>query len=106
MSVKVTDATGASVTSSAQTVSVTKAVTPAATGLSNGLDWSILALAVVGLVVALIGLFLALRRRGPAVPQGDKEQSGTGTPSTAPGSPATEGANPSAPTGGTPPAQS
>ncbi len=106
VSVKVTDATGASVTSSAQTVSVTKAVTPAATGLSNGLDWSILALAVVGLVVALIGLFLALRRRGPAVPQGDKEQSGTGTPSTAPGSPATEGANPSAPTGGTPPAQS
>ena len=80
VSVKITDSAGASVTSSAQTVTVSRAPTPAATGLSNGLDWGILALAVIGLVVGLIGLFLALRKRGP----GDPDISATTTKSTHP----------------------
>ena len=75
VSVKVTDATGASVTSPAQSVTVTKAPAPAATGLSNGLDWAILALALVALVVGLMGMFLALRSKGPRTAAKDKEAS-------------------------------
>ncbi|MDE1821472.1 MAG: Ig-like domain repeat protein [Euryarchaeota archaeon] len=75
VSVKVTDATGASVTSSAQSVTVTKAPAPAATGLSNGLDWSILALALVALVIGLMGMFLALRSKGPRTAAKEKEAS-------------------------------
>ncbi len=105
VSVKVTDATGASVTSAAQTVTVAKAPTPAATGLSNGLNWGFLALAVIGLVVGLIGMFLAFRRREPGVPANEKGQSGTETAPTEPESPAEGTTNPPASTDSTEPAQ-
>ena len=64
VSVTVTDAAGTHTSSAGLSVTVTKAPTPAATGLSNGLDWGILALAVVALVIAILGVLLMLRKGG------------------------------------------
>ena len=105
VSVKITDTTETSVTSAAQTVTVTKAPTPAATGLSNGLDWGILALAAVALIVGIVGMILAFRRREPGVPASEKGQSGTETAPTEPESPAEGTTNPPASTDSTEPAQ-
>ena len=106
VTVKVTDATGASLTSAAQTMTVTKTPTPAATGLSNGLDWGILALAVVGLLVGLLGMFLGFRRRELGMPAGKKEGSGAEAAPTEPVSSTKKGGNPPASTDSTEPARS
>jgi PKD repeat protein len=68
VSVTVTDATGTHTSSAGLSVTVTKAPTPAATGLSNGLDWGVLALAVVALVIAVLGVILMLRKGGKGEP--------------------------------------
>ncbi len=62
VSVTVSDAAGAHTNSAGVPVTVTKAPTPATTGLSNGLDWGILGLAVVALVIAALGVLLTLRK--------------------------------------------
>ncbi len=58
VSVTVTDGAGVHTSSAAISVTVTKGPAPAATGLSNGLDWGILALAVVALVIAALSLLM------------------------------------------------
>ena len=103
-SVTVTDTTGAHVSASASPVTVKAIPAAAPTGLSNGLDWGILALGIVALVVGLLALLLAFRRKASTTPGSGKEQdragSGTegGKTETAPSKPeppsSTEGTEP------------
>lgn len=92
-SVRVADATGAHGSASAAPVKVTAAPAPASTGLSSGLDWGILALGLVAVVIALLGVILALRKQGPAAGATTVE-GGAGTPPKAPPVPPPPGPGP------------
>ena len=64
VTVSVTDANGISHTSQAVAVSVQSAPAPSFSTGANGLEWTLLAIALLALVLGVVGLLLALRKRG------------------------------------------
>ena len=87
--VTVTDAVGAHASAAEVRVTVTKA-SAVVTGLSSGLDWGILGLAVGALVIAVVGV-LWMRRRGGGKREGQVAPLGADASSSMGGSAASAG---------------
>jgi hypothetical protein len=63
VTVTVTDVTGVSLTSSAAQLTVSSVPAQGFASSTNGLEWTVLALAIVAVALGLLGVVLALRRR-------------------------------------------